>query len=101
MSPPTPTPSSDFLSPVTRSSNDMPDTDRSWKGRLVRLKRSNTIWIFGVLVVLLVAFTIKAPGLFNTGANFRNILIDTSSLLLLAIGQNYVIITSGIVRACR
>jgi ribose/xylose/arabinose/galactoside ABC-type transport system permease subunit len=48
-----------------------------------------------VLVVLLVALAGLYPG-FGTAANFRNIAVQASPLIIAAIGMTYVIMTAGI-----
>ena len=76
---------------------DEPVTGR-WKSRLVGGGRAgtSTLWISVVLVLLLALFTVLAPREFVSAANIRNILTNASSLLLLAVGETYVIITAGI-----
>jgi ribose transport system permease protein len=53
-------------------------------------------WILVMLVVLLLVFSAIKPTDFPTGANVRNIGVDASVLLVLAIGQTFVIATAGI-----
>ncbi|MQA98090.1 MAG: ABC transporter permease [Streptosporangiales bacterium] len=69
---------------------DVPD------GRWARLLRGNTLWTFLVLVVLAIGFSVAAPLAFATPFNVRNILADSSILLVLAIGMTYVIVSAGI-----
>jgi ribose transport system permease protein len=52
--------------------------------------------ILVILLGLLVAFSVVAPQSFPTSANFRNIAVDASVLLVLAVGQTFVIATAGI-----
>lgn len=61
-----------------------------------RLTDSNTIWIFLVLVVLVAAYSIARPGQFATTFNLRSLCVDAATLLILAVGMTYVIITAGI-----
>jgi ribose transport system permease protein len=49
-----------------------------------------------MLVVLLGVFSAIQPDSFPSGPNFRNIGVDASVLLVLAIGQTFVIATAGI-----
>ena len=53
-------------------------------------------YIFVVLVGLIVIFTIWHGQKFFDRTNFRNIALDSSQLMLLAIGMTFVIITAGI-----
>ncbi|WP_460406715.1 ABC transporter permease [Actinophytocola sediminis] len=61
-----------------------------------RLLSSNTFWIFLVLVVLLVVFSALRPDVFPTFQNAQLLLIETSVLLVLAVGMTFVITTAGI-----
>jgi ribose transport system permease protein len=57
---------------------------------------SSTVWIFAILILIIVVFTAYEPNAFPTVANFRNIATDASVLLILAVGETFVIITAGI-----
>lgn len=61
-----------------------------------RLRTSNTFWIFLVLLVLLTVFSLLRPETFPTFQNAQLLLIETSVLLVLAVGMTFVITTSGI-----
>ncbi|SFB16513.1 monosaccharide ABC transporter membrane protein, CUT2 family [Amycolatopsis marina] len=61
-----------------------------------RLRTSNTFWIFLVLLVLLTMFSLLRPETFPTFQNAQLLLIETSVLLVLAVGMTFVITTSGI-----
>jgi ribose transport system permease protein len=63
---------------------------------LASLTASNTFWIFVALVVLIVAFSMAQPGSFATVPNVRNIGLDAASLLILACGQTFIMLTGGI-----
>jgi ribose transport system permease protein len=56
----------------------------------------SSIWIGLILVGLIAAFSIVEPGSFLTVANGRNISTDAAILLVLAVGQTFIIITAGI-----
>jgi ribose transport system permease protein len=59
--------------------------------------RSTNLYIFLVLVALLAFFSIISPNhAFFERSNFINIAWDTAEILLLAIGETFVIITAGI-----
>src|SRR5438045_936952 len=49
-----------------------------------------------VFLALMLFFSIKAPDHFATIDNLRNITVDFSFLLILAVGMTFVIVTAGI-----
>src|SRR2546422_11201012 len=54
-------------------------------------------WIFLFLLGLILYFWITTPGhVFLQTSNLKNIALDTSEVILLAIGETFVIITAGI-----
>lgn len=53
-------------------------------------------WIFLLLVGLIVAFTLLRPAQFATAFNVSTLALDAATLLVLAIGQTFVIIAAGI-----
>lgn len=53
-------------------------------------------WVFLFLIVLVAVFTILRPSQFATSYNISTLAIDAAVLLVLAVGQTYVIITAGI-----
>jgi ribose transport system permease protein len=54
-------------------------------------------WIFFFLLGLILYFSLATPGhAFFQASNFKNIALDTSEVILLAIGETYVIVTAGI-----
>jgi ribose transport system permease protein len=63
--------------------------------RWMRLATANVLWIFLVLVGLVVAFTTIEPN-FVKPFNIRSIFADQSYLIVLAIGETFVIVTAGI-----
>lgn len=64
-----------------------------WWARLVG---GSSIWIGMILVGLIAAFAIVEPANFVSVANARNISTDAAILLVLAVGQTFIIITAGI-----
>ena len=62
----------------------------------LRLIARQTAVVFFVLMVIFVVFAVLDPDAFFTLANIRNMLIDASILLLVAVGMTFVITTSGI-----
>jgi ribose transport system permease protein len=67
-------------------------TTSTWR----RLAGAPATRIFGVLVLLVAAFTALRPTSFATPANAANIAADAAILLVLAVGATYVILTAGI-----
>jgi ribose transport system permease protein len=53
-------------------------------------------WIFLVLLLIIAIFSILNFDAFASVFNLRNIMIDASSLLIIAVGMTFVIITAGI-----
>jgi ribose transport system permease protein len=62
----------------------------------LRLIARQTAVVFFVLVAIFAAFAVLEPGAFFTISNVRNMLIDASILLLVAVGMTFVITTAGI-----
>ena len=62
----------------------------------VRLIARQTAVVFFVLMTIFVVFAVLEPDAFFTLANIRNMLIDASILLLVAVGMTFVITTAGI-----
>jgi ribose transport system permease protein len=61
-----------------------------------RARGQNTLWTFLVLLVLVAVFSVLSPDAFATSFEFRSIAIESSILVVLAVGQTFVIVTSGI-----
>jgi ribose transport system permease protein len=59
-------------------------------------RRSPVVWLSIALIALVAAFTALAPTAFPTAFNIRSVLIDASVLLVLSVGQTFVIATAGI-----
>jgi ribose transport system permease protein len=53
-------------------------------------------YILLLLIALLTLFTVLRPGQFFTGYNLSTLAVDAAILMVLAVGQTYVIITAGI-----
>lgn len=66
---------------------------RSLHGRIVAAPATR---IFGVMLLLVIAFSILRPSSFGTPGNLTNIATDAAILLVLAAGSTFVIITAGI-----
>jgi ribose transport system permease protein len=63
---------------------------------LAGLTAATSTWIFLVLVVIIAVFSAFDFDSFASVFNLRNITIDASSLLIIAVGMTFVIITAGI-----
>jgi ribose transport system permease protein len=75
---------------------ERPLVEAEARPRLWRLAGATSTWIFLVLVVIIAVFSTLNFGAFASVFNLRNIMIDASSLLIVAMGMTFVIITSGI-----
>lgn len=64
--------------------------------RAGRLRRSPTVWLAVALIALIAAFTAMSPQAFPSAFNIRSILVDASVLLVLSVGQTFVIAAAGI-----
>ncbi len=62
----------------------------SWRGRF------GGGWLFLLLVLLIVIFSVLRPSQFVTSFNFSTLAIDASVLLVISVGQAFVIMTAGI-----
>jgi ribose transport system permease protein len=62
----------------------------------VRKLYFNSFWTLLVLLGLVAVFTAREGSKFFDPVNFRNIALDVSQLMLLAVGMTFVIITAGI-----
>ena len=63
---------------------------------LRRLGNLQSVWILGVLVVIVAFFAIKGGGKFLSAGNFSLISQNISVLAILGVGMTFIIITSGI-----
>ncbi|GAA4398349.1 ABC transporter permease [Fodinibacter luteus] len=61
-----------------------------------RVKGLQSVWILGVLVVIVAVFGVLSPTTFLTAGNMTNIMQNVSIWAVLAVGMTFVIITSGI-----
>jgi ribose transport system permease protein len=58
--------------------------------------RSNSLWIFLALILIIVVFSIMKPSAFLGSYNIKTIFINASVALTLSVGMTFVIITAGI-----
>lgn len=61
-----------------------------------RARGQNTLWTFLVLLVLVAVFSALRPNAFATTFEFKSIAVESAILVVLAVGQTFVIVTSGI-----
>jgi ribose transport system permease protein len=64
--------------------------------RRIRLHAISWIWVAIAEVLIVTVFSVMRPETFCTVDNLRNILTDSSILLLPAVGMTFVILTAGI-----
>lgn len=68
----------------------------SGRQRLMRRGlNSSPAYMFLVLAGLFVAFSVLSPGTFPTEANVKNLIVDSSIFLVLAVGSTYVMVAAG------
>ena len=81
------------LEPVTAESDELKAAQRSRLRR--KLFGSTPLLMFGVLILIFVAFSVLHPDTFPAFANVRNMIDDTSLYLIMGIGFTYVMIAAG------
>jgi ribose transport system permease protein len=60
------------------------------------VRRSSSVYLAIALAILIAVFTMLSPDAFMSAFNLRSLLIDASVLLVLSVGQTFVIATAGI-----
>lgn len=60
-----------------------------------RIFNSSPAYMGGVLIGLLIIFSVLAPAAFLTGNNLRNVALDASVLLVMAVGMTFVMVAGG------
>jgi ribose transport system permease protein len=83
------------MSPARLQEEDTGETERP-RGLLARLVASPELMIFLALAVIVAVFVAMAPNAFLHVINLRNMAVEASVVLILAVGMTYVIITAGI-----
>ena len=68
----------------------------SWRRRGIVLLTESTAFIFVALLLMVLVFAALRPDAFATVNNLRNIAIAASILLVISVGQTFVITTAGI-----
>jgi ribose transport system permease protein len=82
--------------PVDQAERERALEEGEARPRLWRLAGATSTWIFLVLVVIIAVFSFLNFEAFASVFNLRNIMIDASTLLIVAVGMTFVIITGGI-----
>jgi ribose transport system permease protein len=82
--------------PVDQAEHERTLEEGEARPRLWRLAAATSTWIFLVLVLIIAVFSILNFEAFASVFNLRNIMIDASTLLIVAVGMTFVIITGGI-----
>lgn len=77
----------------SRATAGWPDLGLRLAGRFAGASET---WLLLALVILIVVFTVKAPGKFLTLTDFSLMGQDAAWLLVMAVGETFVIITGGI-----
>src|SRR4051795_895152 len=60
-----------------------------------RALNQSPVWMGGVLLVLVIIFSILEPDAFPTVDNGRNILMDAAVLMVMAVGMSFVMVAGG------
>ena len=69
----------------------LPPRRPAWR----RAMATSAFYMGGVLLVMVIAFSIMKPDSFATAANLRNITLDVAMLQIMAVGMTFVIIAGG------
>ena len=67
-----------------------------WKRLRRRFTGSSAAYMFAVLVVMFIVFSVLSPDTFPTAGNERNLVVDTSIFLVMATGMTYVMVAGGL-----
>jgi len=82
--------------PVTEPALDAVGRTVSARRRLQsRLFGATGFYLLGVILLMVIVFSVIRPDAFPTFANTRNILTDVSILLVIAVGTTYVMVAAG------
>ena len=77
----------------------VPESEQLKAAQRARLRRrllgSSPLLMFGVLALMFLVFSLAHPATFPSIGNLRNMLLDTSILMVMAVGFTYVMIAAG------
>ena len=71
------------------------EAEQARRTLLKRALTSSPAYMFGVLLVLVIVFSILSPSAFPTASNARNVVLNASPLLVMAVAMTYVMIAGG------
>ena len=81
---------------ISPTATDVAIDDEEGESAIRRLLNLQSVWILGVLVVIVAFFAIAGGSKFFSAANFSLISQNVSVLAILGVGMTFIIITSGI-----
>lgn len=62
---------------------------------VMRGLNSSPAYMFAVLAAMFITFSVMSPKTFPTEANVKNLVVDTSIFLVMAVGMTYVMVAAG------
>jgi ribose transport system permease protein len=77
--------------PQSVAAPQAPTRQPAWR----RALNQSPVWMGGVLLVLIVVFSILEPEAFPTTDNARNVLMDAAVLMVMAVGMTFVMVAGG------
>jgi len=87
---------SDRLKSAIKAEEEVDEAERGRLARPIDLLFGTNLWILLILGVIVGFFGILNPSAFLSGINTRNITLDTAEIMLLVIGETFVLITAGV-----
>lgn len=84
------------MTTTTTSSAVTIETSATHGSLIDRVKAMQSVWILGVLIIIVAIFGVLSPSNFLSAGNITNIAQNVSIWAVLAVGMTFVIITSGI-----
>ncbi len=85
-----------MIKSILNNTSPISEPDKSAPGIFSRFATGQLTWITLILIAMIACFTVLAGQSFASVANFRNIATDACILMVMALGQLFVIITGGI-----
>jgi ribose transport system permease protein len=81
---------------ATRPSTTRRKSLLSLISRILPVVFETNLWILGILGAIILVFGALNPGAFLSPFNARNVALDTAEILLLVLGETFVLITGGV-----